>query len=103
MIEIADGGLSLVVPRELVLAALALGLAGRLEAAQLDAPDLARDRLGQAGELDLAHSLVGRKPCAHELEDLAAERARRLVAGSERDERLGHRRAYRIGRWPHGG
>src|ERR1051325_6246215 len=49
----------LVVPRQLVLAALALGLTGRLQPAQLDAPDLPRDRLGQAGELELADPLVG--------------------------------------------
>src|SRR5689334_14284827 len=87
--------LALVLPAVLVLAALAPGAPVGLEPAQLDPPDLARDRLGQRRELELADPLVRRQPLAHEREDLEPQRARRLVARRERDERLGHRGAHR--------
>src|SRR4051812_36992352 len=57
--------------------------------AQLDAPDLAGQRLGQlVDELDDARIRVGRVALADVRRDLLAQLVRRLVAGGEDDERL---------------
>src|SRR4051794_18551750 len=60
-----------------------------LRLAQLDAADLAGQRLGAlADELDLARVGVGRQPAAHEGLDLVDELVRALLALGEHDEGL---------------
>src|SRR5208282_6471722 len=68
-----------------------------LAAAQLDPADLARRGLGQLGELDAAHALVGREPPAHVIEDRGRRRRIRLEAGRANDIGLRNRVAHRIG------
>src|SRR4051812_13934766 len=48
--------------------ALAGRVAALLQQSQLDAPDLAGDRLWKIGKLEPTHTLVGRQSLAHESE-----------------------------------
>src|SRR5674476_1281649 len=76
-----------------------VGDAGRLALTQLDATDLAVDRLRQlVDELDDPHPLVGAEPLTCVLEDLLGRvlRVGRDVS-RERHERLRHREPYGIG------
>src|SRR5262249_43106177 len=80
-----------------VLAALAARSPVALAAAQLDTSDLARDGLGQIGELEPADTLVGGQLLLAEREDLAREGRARGEAGGQRHERLGDGEAERVG------
>src|SRR3954452_12135094 len=76
---------------------------GRLVLAQLDAADLAGDRLWKLGELEQPDPLVRREMLAAVLEDLERRLLTRLVPGSEDDERLRHRQPDRVRRRDDGG
>ena len=73
----------------------------RLLRAQLDAADLARDRLRQRRELEPAHALVRRQVLPGVAHDGKRRLARRLLAGGERHVGLRHRKPQRVGRGHH--
>src|SRR3954449_7908514 len=74
-----------------------------LRLAQLDAADLAGQRLGElVDELDLARVGVGRQPAAHEGLDLVDELVRALLALGEHDEGLDDVPAALVGRGDRG-
>src|SRR6478752_10674159 len=65
--------------------------------AQLDAPDLAADRLRQFGELQAANPLVGRKILPAVAQDVAGELLGRLGPGNEHDVGPGDSVAQLVG------
>src|SRR5678815_4182564 len=68
---------------ELQLSALANRVASQLESAQLDAADLARDRLRQLGELDAPNAFVRGEALADEAEDLQRHLAARFRVAAQ--------------------
>src|SRR4051812_4349731 len=67
-----------------------------LERAPLPAAGLARDRLLELAELQAPNALVGRKPLAHEAEDLERHFTRRRRVAAQQAERLRDRQAHRV-------
>src|SRR5512137_1936599 len=74
-----------------------------LEGAELHAPDLPRDGLGQVRELDAPHPLVGGEAAPDELEDVLGQLPGGRVAGLEDEERLGNVAPHRVGAGHHRG
>src|SRR5580704_17479483 len=73
----------------------------RLLGAQLDPADLARDRLGQVGELNPADPLVGRDPLPAERHDRLRQLPRRLPVGGQQHVRLWHGQPEQVWRRDH--
>ena len=84
-------------------ARLPASLVGGFRAPQLDAADLAGNRLRQFGEFEPSHPLERRQRGAAMPEDRQRRRAIRRVAGRERQKRLRHGKPHRIGRRHDGG
>src|SRR5439155_17506880 len=79
--------------------AAALGTAGGFHGTQLDAADLAGNRLGQLGEFETADPFIGRQMGADMAKDGKRGVAVRRMVGRQRDKSLGNREAHRVGRW----
>ena len=75
----------------------------RLGAPQLDAADLAGDRLRQFGKFEPPHALERRERGAAMAKDRQRRIAIGLLAGRQRQKRLRHGKPQRIGRRHHGG
>src|SRR5437016_2007214 len=102
-VTLLDLGFGKIVFPELERSSLSALLVGGLDAAQLDAANLARNRFRQFGKFEPAYPFEGRERGATMPEDGQCSRPIRGMPWRERKKCLRHGKPYRIGRRHHCG